>query len=895
MMRQYRRIKSQHRDTILFFRLGDFYEMFEQDAAEASRLLDLTLTQRNGLPMCGIPYHAAEGYIARLIKAGRKIAICEQTHIPSAGLATREVTEVITPGTVVDEHLLERNANNYLVCLGAAAGQVSLAFVDLSTADFYATHFSAADSLERFKRELLRLSPREVLVQESLLEESAPLSQLLQEREGLLLNRYPDWSFDLETNRLRLESQFRVANLKGFGLADDSPEIAAAGVILGYLGDTAKGVLRHLRGLKVYTDSTFMGLDESTLRNLEIVENLNDRSRRYTLLEVLDESRTAMGSRQLRRWLLQPLIEPEAIDERLRLVEFFYKNQLLLSRVRGQLAALYDLERLSSRIALEKAHAKDLLAVKSSLRTTAALVELLEPHPEVSDRLRSVLRGREALRGLEELLERAILEEPSIQLGEGELIKPGFDPELDRLRGLKDNARRLLRAYLDEERSATGIANLKLKYNRIIGHFLEVTRSNLARVPAHFHRRQSLVGAERFTTERLSDLESEINNASERIVELERERFLEVRREVERCLPLLLDTAEVLSALDVLQAFAFCATVHGYCRPEVRKKPGIVIEDGRHPVVEANLPAGSFVPNGLSLEKGSAFFVLLTGPNMAGKSTYLRQNALIVLMAHLGSFVPAAAAVIGIVDKLFCRVGATDNLARGESTFLVEMSETANILRSATERSLVIMDEVGRGTGTKDGLSIAWAVSEHLLERVRPFTLFATHYHELTALRHPGAINRSMAVLEQDGRIVFLKQVRPGPADHSYGIHVAQLAGVPEEVVGRAGRILEGLQSASGGGPPRGPAVAGDETPEGGPAETAAAGREASTPDAGGPEAAAGARAREDRRPVQGLLFSLEETIAEELRGADLDRLTPLEALKLLARWQEELRRRPRQ
>jgi DNA mismatch repair protein MutS len=894
MMRQYRRVKSEHRDTILFFRLGDFYEMFEQDAAEASRLLDLTLTQRNGVPMCGIPYHAVEGYIARLLKAGRKIAICEQTHIPKAGLATREVTEVITPGTVVDEHLLDRTANNYLVCLGALGGRVSLAYVDLSTADFYATQFPAAESPERFKRELLRLSPREVLVQESLLEENAGLAQLLQERDGLVINRFPDWSFDLESNRLRLESQFRVANLKGFGLKEDSPEIASAGVVLGYLGDTAKGVLRHLRSLSVYTDASFMGLDESTLRNLEIVENLNDRSRRYTLLEVLDESRTAMGSRKLKRWLLQPLIDPEAIHERLDLVEFFYKNQLLLSRVRGRLGGLYDLERLCSRIALEKAHAKDLLAVRSSLRTAAALLELLEPHPRLGARLGPLIRGREAMGALEQLLERAILEEPSIQLGEGNLIKPGFDEELDRVRGLKDNARRLLRTYLDEERVQTGISNLKLKYNRIIGHFLEVTRSNLQRVPPHFLRRQSVVGAERFTTDRLSDLESDINSSSERIIDLERERFLEVRREAERQLGLLLDAAEVLSELDVLQAFAFCATVHGYSRPEVREKPGIAIEDGRHPVVEANLPAGSFVPNGLSLDKESGFFLLLTGPNMAGKSTYLRQSALIVLMAHLGSFVPAASATIGIVDKLFCRVGATDNLARGESTFLVEMSETANILRSASESSLIVMDEVGRGTGTKDGLSIAWAVSEYLLQRVRAFTLFATHYHELTALRHPGSINRSMAVLETEGRIVFLKQVRPGPADHSYGIHVAKLAGVPEEVVDRAGEILGGLQAETSDGRVFGdPARPGGGTrkgPQAGQTEVDSTGvGERSLPAGVPPDAGA----QQDSGGRQGFLFAPEEIIAGELRRADLDRMTPLEALKLLARWQRELRDAP--
>jgi len=868
MMRQYRRIKSQHRDTILFFRLGDFYEMFEQDAVEASRLLDLTLTQRNGIPMCGVPYHAAESYVARLLKAGRKIAICEQTHIPKSGLATREVTEVITPGTVVDENLLDRTANNYLVAIGSLTGRVSLAYLDLSTSDFYATSFPESESLERFRRELLRLGPRELLVQESLLEDNEGLDALLRERDGLVINRFPDWSFDLESNRLRLESQFRVAGLKGFGLEADAPEIVAAGVILSYLGDTAKGVLHHIRDLRVYSDSSFMGLDESTLRNLEIVQNMNDRSRRYTLLEVLDQTRTSMGSRKLKRWLLQPLKDAGLIDERLDLVGFFYRNQVLLSRIRAEMGGFYDLERLSSRIALEKAHAKDLLAVKSSLATIREICALLDPYPELSQRLAPVVRRGETARELFELLDRAILEEPSIQLNEGNLIKPGFDPELDRVRDVKENARTLLRGYLDREREQTGIANLKLKYNRIIGHFLEVTKSNLSLVPGHFIRRQTLVGAERYTTDTLSDMESDINNASERLIDLERERFLEVRRKVQDALGLLLDAAEVFSELDVLQAFAFCATVHGYVRPEVTPQRGIVIEEGRHPVVEANLPAGSFVPNALSLDEGGTSFVLLTGPNMAGKSTYLRQNALIVLMAQVGCFVPAASARIGIVDHLFCRVGATDNLARGESTFLVEMSETANILRSASASSLIIMDEVGRGTGTKDGLSIAWAVSEYILERVRAFTLFATHYHELTALRHRHLENLSMAVLEQEGRIVFLKQVRNGPADHSYGIHVAQLAGVPLEVVARAGELLSELQA----GAPESAGSGGD---------TPARDRGAMHPSSPGPSPS---------NPRQGLLFSPQEVMAQELLRLDLDGVTPLEALKLLVRWQGELR-----
>jgi len=502
-------------------------------------------------------------------------------------------------------------------------------------------------------------------------------------------------------------------------------------------------------------------------------------------------------------------------------------------------------------VALEKAHAKDLLAVKSSLTAMLAAAELLRGHAELEERLAG-LRGREPdIRRLTDLLERSIREEPSILLTEGNLLKPGYDPEVDRFREMKEHARRVLRNYLEEERSRSGIGNLKLKYNRIIGYFLEVTKSNTGLVPGHFIRRQTLVGGERYTTERLADLESEINNASERIIELERERFLEVRREVQAEVGLLLDLAEQFSDLDVLQAFAFAATVHGYVRPQVTAERLLQIQEGRHPVVEANLPGGAFVPNSLHLSREGTSFVLLTGPNMAGKSTFLRQCALIVLLAQVGSFVPAAAARIGVVDNIFCRVGATDNLARGESTFLVEMSETANILRGATADSLVIMDEVGRGTGTNDGLAIAWAVLEHMLEKVRAFTLFATHYHQLTALRHPALANFSMAVLERDGKIVFLKQVRAGPTDNSYGIHAAELAGVPEEVIRKAEKLLDALEDRRGGAPSQ-------------------------------------TRVRPAARQAE--LFDPLEGVRDQILGLDLDKTTPLDALTLLARWQRELR-----
>ena len=848
MMQQYQAIKSNHRDTILFFRLGDFYEMFEQDAQEASSLLDITLTQRNGVPMCGIPYHAAPGYLARLLKAGKKIAICEQTHIPQAGqgIARREVVEIITPGTIVDENLLDRTENNYLVCIGRVDDDITFSFIDLSTGNFQSTHFPFDQRETCLKQELLRLAPSEVLVQESLFEEDPVLEKLLSEREGTVINRYPDWSFNLNSNRTRLLEQLDTSNLKGYGLSDQAPEIASAGVILDYVSDTSRSMLTHIRDLKIYSGHSYLGLDESTQKNLEIVRNLNDQSKRFTLLEVLDQTRSALGARKLKSWLLQPLINLTDIDERLDRVEFFYTNQLLLTETREHLAKMFDLERLSSRIAMGKAHAKDLLAVKMSLQQVLSICTSLDTYQEMHIMLKDIKSQYRAVNTLVELLDQAICDEPSILLSEGNLVKEGYNLELDRLRKIKENARGLLREYLEEERKKTGISSLKLKYNRIIGHFIEVTKANMKFVPEYYIRRQTLVNGERFTTEALSRFESEINNASEKIIELEREIFLKIREQVREQIALILSICHFISDLDVLQSFAFSATVQGYSRPILHDGVGLHIEEGRHPVVEANLPGGAFIPNSIDLGEQKSF-LLLTGPNMAGKSTYLRQIALIVLMAQIGSFVPAGEAVIGVVDRIYCRVGATDNLARGESTFLVEMNETANILRTSSDRSLIIMDEVGRGTSTNDGLAIAWAVSEYILNTVRAKTLFATHFHELTTLKHDKLTNWSMAVLEQDGGIVFLKQVKEGPIDNSYGIHVARLAGIPEEVIKKAQVILMGLEKKK--------------------FDTEI----------------------QEMTPVQSLLFSPLEMIKDDLLSLNLNQITPLEALNRIAAWQKEL------
>jgi len=851
MMAQYTRIKQLHKDAILFFRLGDFYEMFHQDAREASAILGLTLTRRNGVPMAGLPYHSSQGYIEKLLKSGKKVAVCEQVRMPrdGKGIADREVVEIITPGTVVDEDFLPRGENNYLLSLSASAGGLSIAAVDLSTGDFSATWVPPGDRLEGLKREMSRISPREILVQESLLNEDGEISRIVTGRKDLAVNALPDWSFDGQDSFRRLTRLLGVGGLKGFGCEADDPALLSVGALIEYLEDNAKNLLVHIRDFKKYSDRDFLVLDESTLRNLELVRNLQDGSGKFTLMEVLDHTRTAMGARLLRRWILEPLVDPEMIIARQELVEKLYRDQGSLSRLRSRLAEVLDLERLAARVALDKAMAKDLLAVRQTLREGAAVSEIAGAL--TGGTLSAEAGHREELAALEELLGRALHESPPPGLGEGNLIREGYDGKLDELRNLQANRKEVLDRYLEEERAASGIPSLRIRYNKIIGYFLEVTRSFASSAPPHFIRRQSLVGGERYTTERLIELETLLTSASESIVELEKELFLDVRARVKAAMPGLLSMAAFLARTDALQSLAQAATVHGFVRPRIDSGGVLVVAEGRHPVVEMHLPPGEFIPNSLELDQEGVSFALITGPNMAGKSTYLRQTAHIVILAQMGSFVPAREARIGVVDRIFCRVGAQDNLARGESTFLVEMNETANILRNATEKSLVVMDEVGRGTGTNDGLAIARAVCEHLLARVRCKTLFATHYHELTVLEHPRLANHSMAVAEEGGDIVFLKKVVDGPSSNSYGIHVAKLAGLPDEVLLRAVRIFEDLTEHRESGPSR----------------------------AGLPKKA----------EVQGSLFSSREVLEKEILAYPVEKTTPLEALNFIARWRKIL------
>jgi len=856
LLEQYELIKSSHKDDILFFRLGDFYEMFYGDAVEASALLGLTLTHRQDAPMCGVPHHAARGYIARLLRAGKKVAVCEQLTAPGKGkgIIERGVVEVVTPGSVVDDDYLESGANNYLVALGGFGELMALAWMDASTGELRAESFPLGD-IDRLRRRLYALSPREAVVRESLLDEPA-VSQALAERPALVLNRLPDWTFSVEQGRQALRSHFGTASLKGFGFDDDDPAIAAAGALLEYLRDAIKASPAHVTALQGTDDEAYVIIDEASQRNLEITRNLRDGGREYSLLGVVDYTKTAMGARAIKARLERPLRSPCAINQRLDAVEALYRDQRSLERLRTVLGTCRDLERLAARLAMDRASPRDLVALRATIEAALSLASALPPAAPEALAVLSAPEDRDAAVAFASFVARAIADEPAMAPADGGVIRGGWSPELDGLRALKADAHGVLEAYLEEERAATGLSGLRVRYNKILGYYLELSKGASQSAPSHFIRRQSISTGERYSTERLSALESDINGASERILELEKALLKNVMAELRPYVPVILKAAGQLAELDCAASLAWVATVRAYVRPMVDDSLSLSIEGGRHPVVEAFLPGGAFVPNDLSLDGDGTGFALLTGPNMAGKSTFLRQNALVALLAQAGSFVPAARARVGVVDRIFCRVGAQDNLARGESTFLLEMHETASILNNAGPRSLVIMDEVGRGTGTLDGLAIAWAVSEHVLDAIRARTLFATHYHELTALRHERLVDLSMAVEERAGEVVFQRRVVPGPAAGSYGIHVARLAGVPPIVVARAEEIRRSLERTEAEGAisiavPAGPM--------------------------------AGAQAERGRQSEPGGLFSVEELVLDELRSLDTDRMTPLEALARLA------------
>lgn len=860
MMIQYRGIKEKYKNEVVFFRLGDFYEMFDEDAVEVSRLLNLTLTHRASRPMCGIPYHAAKIYIARLLRLGKKIVICEQVgEIPKGGkgITERKVVEIITPGTAVEAEYLEGNRANYLAALSITKAKAGFAFIDVTTSSFRATSWPASKMAENFGKELNRAAPRELLLPASLKNNEA-IKSVISAYGSISVSYYPDWDFSAELSYKKLTAQFKTANLKAYGLEEDSPEIVPAGFLLDYLEKTTNTVLPHISSIRVYSDSEYLIMDDSSRRNLEVISNMREGGTQFTLLECVDFTKTAMGGRLLRNWLLFPLTNLRQIEDRQTKVASFVENRNLLEKLKTDLGSILDVERLAGRIAMERAHAKDLQALRASLGSWSRIKEYLGQYDFsfISDENSVTICT---------LIEKAILEDPATSLTEGGIIKAGWSEELDHWRGLHDNFNQILSEYEAEEREKTGISTLRVKYTNAAGYFIEVSKGKLGAVPAHFIMRRALVNGDRYTTERLQQLEAELNESSTKILELERDLFVEIRSSLAKYIPYLLQVADEIANTDAAASFAQAAIEHNWVRPEIEESTHFEIKDGRHPVVENHLPTGEFVPNDALLSAGDESipsFALITGPNMAGKSTYLRQNALIALLAQTGSFVPASRARLGIVDRIFCRVGASDNLAKGESTFLVEMTETANILHAATKKSLVIMDEVGRGTSTEDGLAIARAVSEYLLDTIGCKTFFATHYHELSRMEHPSLKMLCMDVLEQNGSVVFLRKVKEGVTGNSYGIHVAKLAGIPQAVIDRANVILSHIQALANDNP-----VILDDVP-------------AKSSESEKTLAAA---------PVNPGLFSDEEIIISEILSVDTDNLTPLNALQIIVRWKKAL------
>lgn len=855
MMVQYLSVKEKYKNEVLFFRLGDFYEMFNDDAVEVSRLLNLTLTQRAGKPMCGIPYHAAKVYIARLLRLGKKVVICEQVgEIPKGGkgITERKVVEIITPGTAVETEYLEGNKANYLAALSMHKGRAGFAFIDVTTSSFKATSWPASKMYENFSKELNRASPREFLLPLSL-KTNKDLQNALSSHNEIAVSYYPDWDFNYELSLKKLLKQFNVVSLKPFGLDEDAAEIVPAGFLLDYLEKTTNTSTPHINHINVYHDSDFLMMDDSSRRNLEITENMNDGTSQYSLMECVNYTKTAMGTRLLRSWLLFPLTDLKQIEERQERISVFYKDSSLLSKVRNDLSSILDIERLAGRIAMDKAHAKDLQALKNSLISWVSVKNYLDNFDFSfipSDNSHAIIQ----------LIEKSILDDPSTSLTDGGIIKPGWSEELDHWRSIHDNFNQVLSEYEAEERAKTGIQTLRIKYTNAFGYFIEVSKGKLSSVPPHFIMRRALVNGDRYTTEKLQSLELELNESSTKILELERDLFVEIRTSLHQYISYLMQISSEIATADVSASLAFAAIEHNWVKPEMENSTVFQVTDGRHPVVENHIPTGEFVPNDTLISAegdGIPSFDLITGPNMAGKSTYLRQNALIALLAQTGSYVPAKNARIGIVDRIFCRVGASDNLAKGESTFLVEMMETANILRSATSKSLVIMDEVGRGTSTEDGLAIARAVSEYLIDSIKCKTFFATHYHELTRMEHPEVKKLCLKISEQNGSVIFLRKVIEGVTENSYGIHVAKLAGIPSEVIDRANVLLSQIQKEFSGKNILSPEIE--------------------------------IKKQKTDEPHQPGLFSDEEIIISEILTVDLNNITPMDALKTIARWKNEL------
>lgn len=798
MMQKYLETKEQYKDCILFYRLGDFYEMFFDDAIKASKELELTLTGKScGLeeraPMCGVPYHAMEGYLSKLVSRGYKVAICEQVEDPklAKGLVKREVVRIVTPGTNINTQTLEENRNNYLMCVFYMAQRVGVAVTDVSTGDFYVTE---VEDVRKLMDEISRYAPSEIVLNEACLLCGIDFEEL-KGRTHTAVFPLENWYFEEDTCRRTIQEHFHVNALQGLGLADFAFGTLAAGALMQYLYETQKNALAHITHVIPYVSGKYMLLDSSTRRNLELCETMREKQKRGSLLWVLDKTKTAMGARTLRSYIEQPLIDKAAIEDRLDAIEELNSCGIERDEIREYLQPIYDLERLLGRVSYKTANPRDLIAFRNSLEMLPHIKTVLGDFR--SSALRCMRDDIDGLEDIYELIRSAINDDPPLQVREGGIIRDGFDPDIDKLRNAKTEGKNWLAALEAEDREKTGIKNLKVKYNKVFGYYFEVTNSFLNLVPDYYIRKQTLVGAERFTTPKLKELEDTILNAEDKLFTLEYDKFCEIRDFIFEQLDRVQRTAKAIAHLDAICSLAVVAERNHYVRPKMTTDGVISIKDGRHPVVEQMISNDMFIPNDTILDKQKNCIAVITGPNMAGKSTYMRQVALIVLMAQIGSFVPAKEARIGLVDRIFTRVGASDDLASGQSTFMVEMNEVANILRNATSESLLILDEIGRGTSTFDGLSIAWAVIEHISNRklLGAKTLFATHYHELTELegKMHNVHNYCIAVKEKGDDIVFLRKIVKGGADKSYGIQVAKLAGVPDLVIDRAKEIVEQL------------------------------------------------------------------------------------------------------
>ena len=804
MMQRYLETKEQYKDCILFYRLGDFYEMFFDDAVTASRELELTLTgkdcgQEERAPMCGIPHHAAEIYISRLISKGYKVAICEQLEDPKTakGIVKRGVIRVVTPGTLVDSNMLEERKNNYIMSIFKSGIYFGISVCDISTGEFYCAEIKDNNNFPMLLDEIARYTPSELVINSMMSDCTEEMKTIKERFERVYITKFNDKFFNGELNNLNL--RFNIVDNNGKKIEDIKEKtlaISSINALIEYIEETQKTSLDHINKITFYQLSRYMALDINARRNLEITEKMRDKSKKGTLLWVLDKTSTSMGGRQLRRWLSNPLVDVKEINERLEAVKELKENIILRGDIIESLKKVYDIERLSGKMAYGNANARDMVTLKNSLIRLPEVKQSLRECK--TDLLRKLYDSLDELQDIYELIEKAIVDDPPMTIKDGGIIKLGYDEEIDKLKTAQTEGKTWLVQLEADEREKTGIKNLKIGFNKVFGYFIEVTKSYLNQVPDRFIRKQTLTNAERYITEELKNLENQILGAEEKVVTLEYNAFTKVREIISKNIKRLQKTSEVVSTLDVIASFSQIAEDMNYCMPEVNNLGIIDIKNGRHPVIEKILGMGSFVENDTYLDKNENRLAIITGPNMAGKSTYMRQVALITLMAQVGSFVPAESAKIGVVDKIFTRVGASDDLSMGQSTFMVEMMEVATILKEATSNSLVILDEIGRGTSTYDGLSIAWAVAEFIADKEKcgAKTLFATHYHELTELEEKldGIKNYSIAVKEKGEDIIFLRKIVRGGTDESYGIHVAKLAGVPKDVTGKANEILRSLE-----------------------------------------------------------------------------------------------------